>query len=847
MVVLPSLSLLAQTVREWCANARLDFDFLAVCSDESVIDADITVRRASELPFVTTTSAESIASFLRSTAKAKRVLFSTYQSAPRVAEALALSERQLDLLIADEAHRCAGRVDASFSMVLKDGQLPSRRRLFMTATPRYLSGRLKRAAGELDVEVVSMDDEAVFGAVFHRLTFCQAIAQELLSDYRVAIIGVQDEECLKMAQRAALVRHGESQVADARALATQAALLKGMAKYDLKRCVTFHSRVARARSFANTLGEVAASLPADMRPADRLWAGHVSGAMRSASRDALLDRLRNLDGCDRGLLANARCLAEGVDVPALDAVAFIDPRGSQVDIVQAVGRVIRKAADKTQGTVLLPVFMGDRADHEGALRGSAFDPVWRVLKALRAHDDVLADELDALRVELGRGGKAGHPAKVVVDLPVGVGDEFLRAFDMRFVEETTETWYSWFGMLQAFVEREGHARVPVSHVESSQRLGMWAGKQRSAHARGVLTRERAAMLESLPGWSWDPHGDSWARGFAALARFVEREGHARVPDSHIEAGQRLGTWVGVQRRAYKEGGLRSEKAALLEGLPGWSWDPVADQWQCAFAALRRFAEREGHVRMSQSYVESDLMLGVWANTQRQAFSRRKLDPERVALLEDLPGWSWEPFADAWERNFAALEEFARREGHTRVSCSELVSGPELGRWADKQRRARVRGALAAKQVTMLESLPGWSWDPRTTKWDTALELLRRFADREGHTLVPVSHVESGFPLGNWVITRRHEFSRGVLSADRAALLEMLPGWSWDARTDMWTGNLALLECFVEREGHSRVPRSHVEAGKPLGQWVGTQRAWHRSGKLSADRVRLLESLRGWVW
>ena len=295
MVVLPSLSLLAQTVREWCANARLDFDFLAVCSDESVIDADITVRRASELPFATTTSAESIASFLRSTAKAKRVLFSTYQSAPRVAEALALSERQLDLLIADEAHRCAGRVDASFSMVLKDGQLPSRRRLFMTATPRYLSGRLKRAAGELDVEVVSMDDEAVFGAVFHRLTFGQAIAQELLSDYRVAIIGVQDEECLAMAQRAALVRHGDRQVADARTLAAQAALLKGIAEVRPQALRDLSFASSPRQNFANTLREVAASLPADMRPA-------VGCGPAMFGRNEELPRDAHLTGCaPRGL------------------------------------------------------------------------------------------------------------------------------------------------------------------------------------------------------------------------------------------------------------------------------------------------------------------------------------------------------------------------------------------------------------------------------------------------------------------------------------------------------------------------------------------------------------------
>ena len=134
------------------------------------------------------------------------MIFSTYHSTPAVAEALAASGLRLDLVIADEAHRCAGRVDGGFSTVLKDEQIPARRRLFMTATPRYLAASITRAAEDLDVEVVSMDDEATFGPVFHRLTFGQAIAQDLLTDYQVAIIGVDDRRYLEMAEQAALVR-----------------------------------------------------------------------------------------------------------------------------------------------------------------------------------------------------------------------------------------------------------------------------------------------------------------------------------------------------------------------------------------------------------------------------------------------------------------------------------------------------------------------------------------------------------------------------------------------------------------------------------------------------------------
>ena len=604
LVVLPSISLLAQTVREWCANATSGFDFLAVCSDESVTDSDMIVRSPSELPFATTTVATRISAFLTGGEEQRRVIFSTYHSTPRIAEALGAGG-QVDLIIADEAHRCAGRTDGGFATILDDEAIPACRRLFMTATPRYLTKSVKRAAEAADVEVVSMDDEVVFGPVFHKLTFGQAIAEDLLTDYQVAIVGVDDSRYLEMAEQAALVRHGAGRVTDARTLAAQAALLKGIAKHDLRRCVTFHSRVARAKHFADSLDDVADSLPAGERPSGELWADHVSGAMMSSTRDARLDRLRNLDGCDRGLLANARCLAEGVDVPALDALAFIDPRGSQVDIVQAVGRVIRKAPDKRRGTVLLPVFIGEEEDAVEAVSGSAFASVWAVLKALRAHDDVLADELNGLRIALGTHGEIGRPSKILLDLPVSVSDDFVRAFDVRLVEETTQRWRAWYGLLQAFTERKGQARVPQHYDESGLELGHWVGAQRRRFVSGKLDRDRVALLEALPGWTWDRHQDRWERGMEALRHFVEREGHTRVTLHHSESGFALGEWAANQRARFMIGKLDRDRVALLEALPGWTWDPPQFTWERGMEALRHFVEREGHARVPGRHVEGD--------------------------------------------------------------------------------------------------------------------------------------------------------------------------------------------------------------------------------------------------
>ena len=380
LVVLPSISLLAQTVREWCANARTAFDFLAVCSDESVTDSDLIVRSASELPFATTTDATEIAAFLEAEADGRRVLFSTYQSTPRVAEALAVAGKSIDLVIADEAHRCAGRVDGGFSTILKDEEIPHRR-LFMTATPRYLAGassRRRRIAMSRSSRWTTRPSSGRSSTTDLRPGDLPGAPDRLPGrdhrrrgptvprDGRTGGPGPagrrQGHRCANLGRTGRSAQgHGEVRPQAMRDLP----LASGARK-----AVRGLARRCRRR------------LPVDERPTGRLWADHVSGAMRSASRDSRLDRLRGLDDCDRGLLANARCLAEGVDVPALDAIAFIDPSGSQVDIVQAVGRVFGRlttsgsapsfcrCSSATRGCGRGGQWLGVRPCLEGAKRAS---------------------------------------------------------------------------------------------------------------------------------------------------------------------------------------------------------------------------------------------------------------------------------------------------------------------------------------------------------------------------------------------------------------------------------------------------------------------------------------------
>ena len=509
LVLLPSLSLLKQTLNMWRANCTTEFASLPVCSDDTVAktDDDVAVAHTSDLGVPVTTDANQIAAFLRQRS-APQVVFATYQSSPQIAKAFTLGRVPgFDLVIADEAHRCAGPVSSDFATVLDPVEIKAKRRLFMTATPRYFTGRVLKVTQDSDYEIASMDDESKFGTVFHRLTFGDAIKRDLLSDYQIAIIGVDDATYREWAEEGTLVTRDGREIVNAATLAAQIGLAKAMLKYDLHRVITFHSRVKRAKEFAASMPDIIDWMPARHRPKRRLWARHASGEMPAGDRYVLLQHLGRLDDSGRSLLANARCLAEGVDVPTLDGVAFIDPRRSEVDIVQAVGRAIRKSEDKTVGTIVIPVFIDTDADPEAVLNDSAFKPVWDVIKALRAHDDELGEQLDALRRAMGKNGSRPRlPEKICVDIPAKVGADFARAFDVRLVEQTTASWEEHFGRLEAFIRENGHSHLPYDYISGGVSLGRWAEFQRHIAAKGDSRRRTSAAARQASRMELEPSG-----------------------------------------------------------------------------------------------------------------------------------------------------------------------------------------------------------------------------------------------------------------------------------------------------------------------------------------------------
>ncbi|MDX5929434.1 DEAD/DEAH box helicase [Acidiphilium acidophilum] len=602
-VFVPSLGLIKQIIQVWREfqpwGDRLRV--IAVCSDAGVEADDIP---PDEIPAVVTTDASALCRFITEAPPcAVNVIFSTYHSAWVVADALTEMRQALDIGIADEAHNTAGAADKSFGLMLHDHVLPIRKRLFMTATPRIV----RRVTGE----VASMDDAAIYGPIAYNLSFRRAVERGIICDWEVLISVVTRDE----AQAIGLARavHGLSGERLQEA-AGRAAIAKAIESVGIKKAISFHNTILAARDFAQNQSSNDQAMPG-------FHIFHVNGADKVGRREAM----SAFAGAEKALVSNARCLTEGVDIPAIDLIAFLGRKSSKIDIIQAIGRALRKAPGKTKGYILLPVLLDPRTGQtpEDALAESDLSLIWDVLAAMRDNDELFAENI----ITAGRGFQEGPPTTVLspgwvrflgeVDL-----EAIRRGIEVIALDELLFPFDHGYRHLVDFANNTGHGKVPIQHVEPDGfKLGIWVASRRKNYRQGVLSAERIAALEAIPGWTWDVLNAQWDQGIFTLRAFVEREGHANIHSKHVEPdGFKLGNWVGGRRKEYLEGILSAERIAALEAIPGWTWSVFSARWDDGMIALRAFVEREGHTKVRDRYVEPDgFKLGIWVGSRRYEY------------------------------------------------------------------------------------------------------------------------------------------------------------------------------------------------------------------------------------
>ncbi len=437
----PSIALLSQTFREYAKEKSEPFYASIVCSDDKVgksKNEDNDDINFSELPIKPSTRLEDILSVYEKAQKENKrfIIFSTYQSALRIKEAQEAGLGEIDLIICDEAHRTVGAMYSSnerddknaFTLCHSDEHIKAKKRLYMTATPKVYSDSSKAKAKESDNVIYSMDDGEIFGEEIYTLNFSKAIALDLLTDYKVIILAVRKENLSgvtnsvnkKISQLKAEGTKLDKKLINNEFVCKIIGTHKGLAKQDLialndknkedhnlqnqydtapsQRAINFCKSIQTSKNIKDSFETIMECYDEELKKKSfknlKISIDHIDGTMNCKDRLEKLEELNQFEPNTCKVLSNARCLSEGVDVPALDSIVFFDGKSAMVDIIQAVGRVMRKAKHKKRGYIILPIALEESEieNLDEAVNNTNFKNIWKVIKALRSHDPSLVDE-----------------------------------------------------------------------------------------------------------------------------------------------------------------------------------------------------------------------------------------------------------------------------------------------------------------------------------------------------------------------------------------------------------------------------------------------------------------------
>ena len=439
LFLVPSIALLGQTLREWCAEAEKPIYPICICSDPAVTKkTDSDDMSVVDLALPASTNVPNI---IHQYELAKQqhtdgmiVVFSTYQSIDVISQAQeAINKRQknsciFDLVICDEAHRTTGVIlkdkeEAAFTKVHDNDCIVAKKRMYMTATPRLYTDASKQKAQENDAILCSMDDESIYGQEMYRIGFGEAVAKNLLADYKVLILTLKEEQIPTALQNVISDKTNEINTDDiSKLIGCINALSKRVLSTDeafnddkspMTKAVAFCQNINISKKIANMFNQHKGAYYDSLTQEERsqlvgVEAKHIDGTMGASQRDELLSWLKNTpkNSNECHILTNVKCLSEGVDVPSLDAVMFLSAKNSQVDVVQSVGRVMRTAPNKKYGYIIIPIVVPAGVKPEEALDDNErYKVVWTVLNALRAHDDRFNAEINKIDLNKKKNNK----------------------------------------------------------------------------------------------------------------------------------------------------------------------------------------------------------------------------------------------------------------------------------------------------------------------------------------------------------------------------------------------------------------------------------------------------------
>lgn len=850
LVLFPSLALLRQFKTEWAEQRSEEYVYINICSEKDIDKAkdDSPVMHTYEISGEVTTSSNRTAEFLVSEFENK-IVFCTYQSIKVIQDALIdIPHFSFDLIICDEAHRTAGGAKQNtFSIVHDPIKIRGKRRLYMTATPKVVSAQLKAKLGQDYALLCDMSNPETFGAEAFRMSFADSINQKILVDYKIIGIGVTQKQVKQFIDQ----RRYVNERYDLKEIADNYALNLVMDKYSAFHAITFHSRVKLADEFSkrhNTyFGE-------------DVYSSHVSGEHKTSKRADILRKFKNHS---KGVVSNARCLTEGVDVPIIDLIYFCDPKNSKIDIVQASGRALRKDrhGKKPIGYIVVPIFHHIDEDIEKEIEKKPyFQNLIQVIRSLCDQDERLQAEIDEVAFNKGeRVSKrlvfdyGDNEIEKIITFD-GIEKEVKKYLFDQIIEKTRDNWNVMFSNLVKFKELYSTTNITRKY-EGYETLRWWVQAQRDNFFKNKLTTSQIKKLNEI-GFEWKGEQrreikdkfEIWMLSYRRLLQYFNDNGNVDIP-ARYEKDRSLATWLVTQRVKYDEAKLSDEQIDLLEKV-NINWDPK-NTYPEFIETLLEYKERFGNTRVPQGHPEYNKIAVKCArvrsiyrfgsktrNGDIVAKGKGRITKWAIEKLNEME-FEWRVGSPEWDERFTELEKYFDNNGHSNIKTSESQT---LFYWCYRQRRDRKD--LEPEQIEKLQSV-NFVFEIQKNANDKVffdkLSVLKEYYDEQKAGSTNVSK-ETERKIQKWESAFRAAYRQGELSEERFALLIGI-GFSFeekDTEEDIWLGMFEELLKYFNEFGTFDI--DDAPEFRRLRNWIRYQRTLYNKKQLKEDRTQKLISV-----
>ena len=382
-------------------------------------------------------------------------------------------------------------------------------------------------------------------------------------------------------------------------------------------------------------------------------------------------------------------------------------------------------------------------------------------------------------------------------------------------------WESVYLGVHSYVRK--NSKIPNTR---NAEFGQWIISQRTTYNNNIMSNDRINKLEAIDGWEWDPRDSMWEDTYIEIKKYVNENGE--LPK---RSNKEFGLWVQSQRskhEKYKSSEKGIDRIEKLEAINGWFWDINFDSvWEQHRMAIEVFMHTNKKLPK-----QSEGLLGAWIGTQRQNYRKKTLTEIQINKLESITGWTWTPLESVWDLRYLELVEFVKSNKRLPLNHTERI-----GRWGDKQRTMYKNNKLSVDRINKLNSINGWFWNIFDGEWEEMLLKVNDYANSKGES-PKYSHID----YGRWISLQRTNYKKGYLSSDKIDKLESVIGWKWDPRDAEWEEKFLGVIDYTQETGE--LPnQSHPE----LGNWIDTQRASYKNGKMPQARIEKLESLPMWAW